>query len=64
MSSIETGENSIGKRDNIFGLHAVLQLHDTFYKIRPTAPGIEHAVDSLNKIISGQGSAPTELLDF
>lgn len=52
------------RRDNEFGMHAVLQLHNTYYKVRPTAPAIEHAVDTLNKIISGQCSAPTELLVF
>ena len=49
-------------KDNRFGSHAVLELQGVYYKIRPYAPGIEQAVDSLNKLVSGQGSAPTELL--
>lgn len=50
------------KRDNPYGSHPVINLFDTFYKLSPTAPAIEHAVDSLNKIMSGQGSTATELL--
>jgi hypothetical protein len=57
-----TSTSTLQKRDNEHGLHSVLHLLGTFYKIRPSAPGIEYMVDSLNKIISGQGSAPTELI--
>lgn len=50
------------RRDVLFGTHPVLLMFDTFFKLHPTAPGIEHAVDSLNQIISGQCSTATELL--
>jgi hypothetical protein len=61
-STDASSKTTLQNRDNEHGLHQVLHLLGTFYKIRPSAPGIEYMVDSLNKIISGQGSAPTELI--
>jgi hypothetical protein len=59
-------QNERGKqpnyRANQYGLHAVIQMNQTHYKISPTAPGIEYAVHALGQLFTGQVSAPTELL--
>ena len=47
---------------NQYGLHDVIQMNQTHYKISPTAPGIEYAVHALGQLFTGQASAPTELL--
>jgi hypothetical protein len=47
---------------NTFGSHKVVHLNGVHYKENPYAPGIEKAVDTLNKLVSSQGSPPTLLL--
>ena len=52
-------------RPNPYGANAVRKEKNVFYKrslTNPLSPGMEYAVDSLNKLISGGGSPPTELL--
>ena len=45
-----------------YGSHIIRVYQGIHFKGDPHAPGVEFMVDSLNKIIAGQGSAPTELL--
>lgn len=51
-----------GRVDQEYGTHIIRVYQGIHYKGNPHAPGVEFMVDSLNKIIAGQGSAPTELL--
>ena len=48
-------------KENAFGMHDVVQMNHTHYKISPTAPGIEYAVHALSQLFTGQGLAATEL---
>eukprot|EP01126_Amoeba_proteus_P041067 TRINITY_DN4407_c0_g1_i6.p1 TRINITY_DN4407_c0_g1~~TRINITY_DN4407_c0_g1_i6.p1 ORF type:complete len:1181 (+),score=271.28 TRINITY_DN4407_c0_g1_i6:3083-6625(+) len=49
-------------RDNKHGAHSVIACNGVHWKRTPSLPGYEFAVDALNKLISGQGSSPAELL--
>eukprot|EP01125_Pyxidicula_operculata_P000947 TRINITY_DN1082_c0_g1_i1.p1 TRINITY_DN1082_c0_g1~~TRINITY_DN1082_c0_g1_i1.p1 ORF type:complete len:1972 (+),score=575.66 TRINITY_DN1082_c0_g1_i1:494-5917(+) len=49
-------------RDNKYGLHAVIAYNSVHWKKSPGSPGYEYAVDCLNKLISGFGSAPARVL--
>ncbi|MCB1108670.1 MAG: hypothetical protein KDK44_03355 [Chlamydiia bacterium] len=50
------------EKRNAYGSHHVPNYQNIHWKKLPLAPGIEGAVVSLNKIISGQGSPPTQLV--
>jgi hypothetical protein len=50
------------KSDVIFGCHAVFAHNGVFYKYRPYAPGIEYAVNSLNRLLLDEISLPTLLI--
>ena len=45
-----------------YGTHQVFSYEGVHYKMFPRAPGIESAVDSLNNMVAGTGSSPTQLL--
>ncbi|MCB1108359.1 MAG: ankyrin repeat domain-containing protein, partial [Chlamydiia bacterium] len=47
---------------NRYGRRYVANYREIHWKQNPLAPGIEKAVDDLNKIISGEGSPPTKLV--
>ncbi len=50
------------KKKNEFGTHPVTHIAGTHFKTDPEEPAIEFAIDSFNRIISGQGSTPSMLL--
>ena len=51
-----------GESNSEYGFHKVVNYKGVFYKLFPHAPGIEAAVDGLNNLIAGSGSAPTQLI--
>jgi ankyrin repeat protein len=46
----------------VFGSHAVFCYDKVFYKFKPYAPGIEYAVNGLNRLLLDEISLPTQLL--
>lgn len=52
----------LGARQNNYGLRTVNNYRGVHFKLDPDTPGHEFAVDCLNKLISGRGSAPSELV--
>jgi len=50
------------RRDNKHGLHAVIAYGGIHWKRAPSWPGYEFAVDALNKLVTGSGSPPAQLL--
>eukprot|EP01125_Pyxidicula_operculata_P013193 TRINITY_DN4364_c0_g1_i1.p1 TRINITY_DN4364_c0_g1~~TRINITY_DN4364_c0_g1_i1.p1 ORF type:complete len:1295 (+),score=300.99 TRINITY_DN4364_c0_g1_i1:44-3928(+) len=52
----------LGEREYDYGTHVVTSFKGLHFKRDPGAPGFEFAVDCLNKLVSGQGSAPTQLI--
>lgn len=49
-------------QNELYGGHKVVSYAGIHFKQDPYAPGIEFMVDSLNKLIAGQGSPPSTLL--
>ena len=45
-----------------YGSHIIRKFNNIHFKGDPHSPGVEFTVDSLNKIIAGQGSTPIELI--
>ena len=45
-------------KTNLEGTHPVNDYAGIHFKITPDAPGIEFAIDSLNKLLTNQGSTP------
>jgi ankyrin repeat protein len=62
MDSFQKERQQTDYKINSYGLHTVVQMNQTHYKISPTSPGIEYAVHALGQLFTGQASAPTELL--
>lgn len=52
----------VKKRSNRYGMHVVFPFAGMHFKLKPHAPGVEYAVDSLTKLIAGQGTTPTRLI--
>ncbi|KAL6041061.1 hypothetical protein QOT17_025112 [Balamuthia mandrillaris] len=58
-----TGSGSTSGRDSVGGHHVVEDaMNQDLGSLAESYPGIEHAVDSLNKLISHEGSPPTALV--
>lgn len=58
-------KNNQDEKSNPYGLSIVRKKGSIFYKrayVNPLEPGMEYAVDALNRLIAQGGSPPTELL--
>jgi ankyrin repeat protein len=53
---------SLSNEEKKHGFHYVRKINEIFYKLMPYAPGIEFAVNSLNKLILDETSVPTRLI--
>lgn len=64
LTSLDTYGQSA--KSNAYGSSAVKKIGDVYFKrvaaMNPLCPGMEFAVDSLNKILMEEGSTPTQLI--
>ncbi|MHA7841427.1 MAG: hypothetical protein ACX932_06135, partial [Gammaproteobacteria bacterium] len=58
----DTGEEKGLTSEEVHGTHTVKPMGGIHFKKDPHAPGVEYTVDALNKLIAGEGSPPTALL--